>query len=285
MTKKIYVCDSQVLNDIQACQRKTHFVFDKNLIPVVTPDYFERGDLLHQMLATYFKMRRYRSRWAANNTTHAEVIESCVKVGKVAAVKMSLSYEDTTEVIETFRQYAVHIANNGWDRIVDVEKVGSKILFEDESLVILYEFKIDLIISLINCPILPIDHKSSKQRREPQQLSNQFMGYCWGLGVNNIIENKIGFQKTLKPEEKFNEHVLSYAPWALEEWREVAIYWIRKYLRESDIGFYPPNFTSCDKYSGCIFRRICAAPPDVRQFKLDQSFEKRANWDVGKENV
>ena len=281
--KQIFVADSQILNEVMSCARKAHFTFDKNLIPVFKPSYFETGDLIHVMLAEYFRLRMYRTRWITNNTSHADIVGICVKVGMNHAVKLSLAPTEIDDVVRTFQEYTAHIANNGWDNIKAVEEVGVKTLYEDENLVILYQFKIDLIISLQNCAILPIDHKSSKQRRDPNKLSNQFMGYCWGLGVNNIIENKIGFQKTLKPEEKFNEHTLSYSQDALEEWREIAIYWLLKYFHDSGSNFYPANFTSCDKYAGCIFRDVCTSSKEVREMKLLQMFETRPDkWDVGK---
>jgi hypothetical protein len=219
--------------------------------------------------------------WVIHNISHADIIDICVRVGQHAAIKMSLDNVEVESVVNAFREYAAFIANNGWDNIIAVEQSGSRIIYEDEDIVILYQFKIDLIISLQNCPVYPIDHKSSKQRRNPQYLSNQFMGYCWGLDVSNIGENKIGFQKTLKPEEKFQHHTLSYSAEMLEEWREWAIYWLKKYIVDCENDFYPPNYTSCDKYSGCIFQDICKASKEVREMKLLQTFERRPTWDVG----
>ena len=55
--KTIYVVDSQILNAAMTCARKAHYTFDKNLEPVARPDFFEKGDLLHQMLAPYYRLR------------------------------------------------------------------------------------------------------------------------------------------------------------------------------------------------------------------------------------
>lgn len=280
--KTIYVVDSQILNSIQDCSRKTNYSFGQNLEPIAKPDYFEKGDLLHQMLAEYYILRKFRGRWNINKKTHADIVEICTKVGRRAAVKMSLEVQVVEEVITTFRQYCTYTANDGWDRIIATESVASKIMYEDEEMIILYQGKIDLLFELTGNHLMPVDHKSSSRRGRPHYLSNQFQGYCWLLGVNNIIINKIGFQKTLKDNERFERHTLSYPPELLEEWKENAIYWIKKYIAESESSFWPPNYTSCDKYSGCQYEEICRQTSDARKYKLIQLFqERKEKWDVG----
>jgi hypothetical protein len=287
--RQIYVVDSQILNTSEECARKAHLTFDKNLEPIVKPDYFEKGDMLHQMLAEYYKLRKYRGRWAQNNKTHADIIQTCIKVGRTAVLKMSLGLEVIEEVVRAFVEYTTYTANDGWDNILSVEETASKILYENDDMIILYQGKIDLILSISNCPLLPVDHKSSSRRQKPHYLSNQFQGYCWLLSseeqsVNNIIINKIGFQKTLKDNEKFERHTLSYPPDILEEWKEISTYYLIKYIKDGELGFYPPNYTSCDKYSGCIFNDVCRKSKDVREYKLTQLFtEKQEVWDVGRQ--
>jgi hypothetical protein len=281
--KIIYVADSQILNTVSECSRKANFTFDQNLEPIVKPDYFETGDMLHQMLAGYYKLRKYRSRWRQNNKTHADIVDICNRIGRQAALKMSLEVDTVEEVESTFRQYSSHTSNDGWDNIAFVEEVASKILYEDDRIIILYQGKIDLGL-YIGSTLLPVDHKSSKRRQRPSILSNQFRGYCWLLDVNSIIINKIGFQKTLAPNEKFERHTLSYCPEIIEEWKEFAIYWIRKYIAEQEANYFPPNNTSCDKYAGCIYLDVCTKPPELRKQKLVQLFkEKDVRWDVGKD--
>lgn len=280
--QRIIVFDSQRLNEVQACMRKYNFMFGESPVkPMEAPDSFERGDMIHQMLKTYYVLRKYRSRWAQNNTSHSDVIRICVNVGRYTALRLSLEVAEVQWTVETFVQYAQHYENDGWDQITSVEQTGSKILYESPSLIILYEMKFDLVISLKNAPIVPVDHKTSKMRKEPSGLSNQFMGYCWGLGVNNIMINKVGFQTTLKPEEKFQRHLLSYQNDQIEEWRENAIWWIKFADAMIQTGQYPANFTSCDKYSGCIFKEVCSSDRATREWKLKTKFAGIKTWDVG----
>jgi hypothetical protein len=281
----IVAVDSQKLNAIQNCMRKFNFTFGEfNMEPTVRPDFFEKGDLVHKMLQMYYTLRQHRHRWQPNGRTHADIVDSCVKWGRFSALRMQLDFEEVEMVIKTFRDYCTYVANDGWDRIIFVEKVGSKVLYESSDLTILYETKIDLGIGLTNVPVIPVDHKTGSRRQSPEELSNQFMGYCWALGVNNIIVNKIGFQKTLKPEEKFQRHTLSYSNDQLEEWVSNSVWWIKFALGCVQEKFYPANYTSCDKYSGCVYREVCKASKSIREFKLHSLFEERAGvWDVGKD--
>ena len=281
MPKRIIVIDSQRLDAIQSCMYLYKLRFGGGpSTPQQTPDYFERGGLLHRMLESYYKIKKYRSRWELNKKTHADVVESCIIIGRTTATKMSLDIAEIETVIDTFRQYTTHWENDSWYDVLAIEQVGSRVLFESEEIVILYESKVDLILKL-NGSVVPVDHKSSKSRRDPNYLANQFKGYCWILGVNSIIVNEIGFQRTLKATEKFRRHTLSYSASVLEEWKQNTTWWVLDAVKKIDTETYPMNFTSCDKYSGCMFKSICQADPEVREYKLKSLFAVTDKWDVG----
>lgn len=286
--KRIVAIDSQKLDSIESCmfQYKLKFgtLTEPGNTPLVVPDYFERGGLLHDMLEYYYKLKAHKSRWMQNKRTHQDIVNSCVIIGRHRAMKMQLDIAEVETVISTFLQYTDFWENDDWNDVVAVERVGSKILYDSPDLCILYEFKVDLILRIAG-QITPIDHKSSKSRRDPNSLSNQFRGYCWGLGCNRLLVNEIGYQRTLKPSEKFRRHTLSFSDSMLKEWQDNAIYWVRHALTCIDADFYPHNFTSCDKYSGCLYKpTICSADPEVREYKLQQFFQNKT-WDVGKDHL
>ena len=286
MSKKIVAVDSQKLEAIQSCMYQYKLKFGSSgspgSQPLVTPDYFERGGLLHVMLEAYYKMKRYKSRWQMNKHTHADIIDICVHTGRTFAGKMNLDIAEIETVIGTFMSYTEFWENDGWTNIESVERVGSKLLYDSSDLAILYEFKIDLILS--GRQRLPVDHKSSKSRRDPNYLANQFKGYCFGLDCNTLIVNEICFQKTLPPKDKFRRHTLNYSDALLREWKEQTIWWIVNAISLIEKESYPMNLTSCDKYSGCIFKELCKSDPEVREYKFKTLFEDRT-WDVGLEHL
>src|ERR1700676_4080391 len=129
--KKIYVIDTQRLDAIQSCAYLYYTKFQRNLVPVSIPLYLERGGLIHDMLKVYYNLRKYRSRWSQNNRTYRDVVESCITAGRSLANKLQMDISEVEETVHVFLQYTDHWENDGWDNILGVEKVGSKILYED----------------------------------------------------------------------------------------------------------------------------------------------------------
>jgi len=281
MSKQIIAIDSTKLNVLQLCARKYNWVFNESRSPITKPDFLERGDLMHKMLASYYSMRRYRTRWVQNNQTHDDVVKICLRVGEHFAIAMQLHPDDVHDTMYQFEEYCKHYEHDGWDRVLAIEQPGSFVLYEDDQLCVMYDMKPDLVLQLDN-GIFPVDHKTAKQRKEPSRLANQFMGYCFGLHCNNIGINKIGFQKTLKPAERFNRYTLSYPDDVLVEWKDNTIWWVKEFLRHVEEDYWPANLTSCDKYGGCVFQYVCIKERIAREYELKRSFEVSEQWDVGR---
>jgi hypothetical protein len=247
---------------------------------------------MNKMLEHYYKILKVRHTWGERS--HADIADECVKVGQDHSVSLQLQLDDAEVIIDGFRQYAAYRANDGWDNILAVERTGTFVLYESPKYKIIYQVKIDLVVQLQNMPVCGVDHKTSSRRNfdvigpdgttfAPESLSNQFKGYCVALGTNTFIKNSIGLQKTLAPKEKFTRHLISYPNSILEEWNEESAGWLIRAYENKQAGIYPRNYTSCDKYSGCTFRSICQAEPELRQMKLDTYFNKKDKWDVGKD--
>ena len=289
--KKVLVVDSSILNTIQQCARKTQYSFIYNLQPFEKDEALEKGDLMHKMLEVYYSMRLDNgadlnsSLWQelvneANIHPEGDTIQQGIQAGLYFASKMSIASTISEEVIDQFKAYTEFYQHDGWHPIA-VEEVGSKVIYEDENLKIVYNFKIDLVAEKGNT-IVPFDHKTGSRRHEPSSLSNQFIGYCYALGTNSIIVNKIGFQKSLKPAERFMRYPIPIDSSRIEEWVKNSIWWTLQYQNFVENNYFPMNLTSCDKYSGCIFQKVCESDPENRGFKLDREFTTVEHWDVAK---
>jgi hypothetical protein len=205
---------------------------------------------------------------------------TAIEAGTYFSTKLSIPLEVCDEVIKHFKDYAEFYTYDEWHPLA-VEEVGSKVLYQDSDLKIYYNYKIDLIAEKGHM-VAPFDHKTGKMRKDPLSLSNQFIGYCYALGTNYIVMNKIGFQKTLPPAERFQRFIFNIDNNRIEEWKKNAIWWLKRYAECIETNDYPMNLTSCDKYSGCIFRRVCEADPNDREYKLARDFDTIEKWDVAK---
>ena len=292
MIQKILSLDATILNTFQSCARKAKYSFIDNLRPPDKEEALERGDLIHKMMEVYYSLQL--DHFDFNTEVWREIIQSGIKapvnrqiesnrdfailVGKYFSTKMTLPTEEVEESIYQFREYCNYYIHDSWHPLA-VEEVGSKVLFESEKYKFIYNFKIDMIAEQGRI-IAPFDHKTSKRRSEPSSLSNQFIGYCWAMNMNNLVVNKIGFQKSLTPQQRFNRYILTIDDARKEEWRQNTINQCVKILGSQESNSWDMNLTSCDKYSGCIYIPLCETDPESRLYKIERDFKVGDSWDV-----
>jgi hypothetical protein len=187
-------------------------------------------------------------------------------------------------VLTTCEQYHEYYKNDFWVPL-ETEVVKSEVLYEDSEIRVLWKAKLDLTADT-NQGIYPIDHKTMKQNRPNLNLNNQFTGQCLIMKTRNVIINKVGFQKTLKPEEKFLRHPVSYTPQRLIEWQsEILPYYAYQLLAYAEANHWPRNYTSCEgKYGNCAFAGVCGANPDMREEELKLNFKVGEPWNPTNED-
>lgn len=288
---KILTIDSSILNTIQQCARKTQYSFVYNLQPHERDPALEKGDLMHKMLEVYYGMKlddgpdKESAVWLelindAGIRPIGDPVKKGVDAGLYYASKMAISSDISNEVIEQFQAYCEYYEHDSWHPL-HVEETGDKDLYinEEAGMRIVYTYKIDLVAEKGRIKA-PFDHKTGSRRQEPSSLSNQFIGYCYAMNTNTIVVNKIGFQKSLKPADRFNRYILTVDDRRINEWIQNSVYWTINYYKLQEEDFFPMNLTSCDKYSGCVFRRVCESDLDSRQWKLDRDYVQVQPWDV-----
>jgi hypothetical protein len=127
---------------------------------------------------------------------------------------------------------------------------------------------------------MPVDHKTMKQNRDILSLNNQFMGQCLNTDSRTVLINKVGFQKTLKPVDKFKRVGISYSAGRLYEFANQTLpYWCKQAVVYEEQGYWPPNHNACDtKFGWCEFKETCEADPSMRGDVLRMNFIKGPAW-------
>lgn len=289
--KKNVIMDSQVLSTLMACERLTDFRFNKNLQPISGKgNSLETGWLMHQYLEGYYKS-------IAKGVRGQEAIDFAMKFGEAALLKGMdgiglqntpvenvkhpnghLDLIGSSYVIDTFLQYVEYYKNDPWTPL-QLEKVLGEVIYEDDELRVMWKAKLDMITDT-NQGIYPVDHKTMKQKRDTLKLNNQFMGQCVLAKTRMMIVNKIGWQVSLKPKDKFTRLPISYTQAVLFEWLEIVVYYAKYLVTLQEGGYWPPRFSHCDKFNGCIFREVCMADPGMRTEELKIRFMVGEPWDI-----
>lgn len=291
------------LNSICLCGRRVLLEIGEKWEPNQKGAALEHGDLMHKMLKHYYNMKKLG--YPAGDVTHAKMITDSIAVGREAVIDMDISIQDSEEDIKQFRDYCVFYHQDGID-VIDVEVPFTRVLYERpdeahregcptpelnefpcqcgrrEGLKIIYEGIIDLIARYPGWGGITAvtDHKTSKRRQTASFLSNQFLGYGWSWELPDVVVNKIGYQKSLPAAERFKRQLLHVPKQITQEWLTQAVYWTHELVKYYETGYFPPNFTSCDKYSGCIFKPVCESIPEVRQFKLETFYQQKPRMSV-----
>jgi hypothetical protein len=297
--KKNIIMDSQVLSSLMSCARLTDFRFNHNLRPKGgKSNAIECGALLHTVLE-----------WRNKSLMSGKSANDAISIGFEAGLEYVKGYhplnnfiKDTEhtglkntpeenekkpdrtgwkhvfKTLEEYYEYYKHIHYP----ILAAEEVRQALIYEDDDMRVMWKAKFD---SILDMPggFTSCDYKSMKQRRETNSNSNQFIGHCVLLQSRNVMVDKIGFQTSLKPEEKFDRILLSYSADRIAEWMfDIVPYYAQMYLTYTVTGIWPANFTHCEnKFGTCeYYRDVCSTDRNMRETALRLYFDEVKPWDV-----
>ena len=308
--KKDVILDATVLSTLMSCPRLTDFKFNHNLQSIKgKSNSLEVGNIVHKGLEiAYSSMIKgvkksdavgfgiMAAQLYATGCPHCtdytgEAKPSCGhQVNEYPGVRNTPltnegHYVGINWAIQTLEQYFEHYKNDSWVSL-EVETVKGKILYEDDEIRVLWKAKLDWLVDT-NSGILPVDHKTQKQKRPKIKLNNQFIGQCLVMNTRNMIINNIGFQTTLKPQEKFTREMISYSGDALIEWQsQILPYYAYKLIDHTEQNHWPPDFTHCEnKYGNCTFIEVCSSDRNMREEVIRADFVKGPSWNPRNEPV
>jgi len=276
--KKNIALDSQILSTLMGCARLTDFRFNHHLTSIWgKPKSFEMGSIVHVFLEHYYGAI---IKGVTRNNAIAIGLEKAQEYSQNPDEVKNTELEDRQWALQTCEIYADHYKNDPWIPL-EVETVKGKLIYEDDEIRILWKAKFDLIADTAY-GIYPVDHKTMSQNRDTLTLNNQFIGQCALLDTQTMQVNKVGFQKTLKPNEKFQRVVMNYSIERIMEWtNEIVPFYSKLWIAYLESGYFPPNFSHCEtKYGFCQFKSVCEANPNMREDELRNNFIVGKVWDI-----
>lgn len=301
--KKNIVLDATVLSALMSCARLLDFRYNLRFLPLKgKSNSLEVGTLVHKVLEVYYRniLNGFNRQTSMNNAFVAGqmFVTGCPHCSDSANTEPSCGHQpleypgvqNTPEenegkqigwkwAIHTCEQYLDHYKNDSWVTLA-VENVRGEILYEDDEIRVLWKAKMDWIVDT-NQMVISVDHKTMKQRRDQLTLNNQFTGQCLVMKTRAVCINKIGFQTSLEPKDKFQRVMVNYSADRLLEWQsEILPYYAYKYLQYVESGYWPPDFTHCEnKYGKCAMVDVCQADRSDRERILREGFFIGPKWD------
>lgn len=273
--------DSQWLSSLMSCGRMTKMGLDEGHQAKGGKSVsLEMGSIVHHYLEYMYK-----------HLIDGKKKSEAIAYGMSAAISYSKSKEvtnctgeDIALALDTCIQYENRYKNDAW-RPIEIETVKSKEIYVDDKIRILWKAKFDAIMDTGQM-VLPVDHKTMKQRRDTLNLNNQFTGQVEIMGTRRMFVNKVGFQTSLKLEDRMQRVPLYYSLDRLQEWtQEIVPYWAYKLVEYTETGYWPPNFTHCEnKYGFCKFKEVCEANRNMRLETLKNDFIVGERWDIGNDD-
>lgn len=308
--KKNVILDATILTSLMACPCLADYRFNHNFMSIHgKSNSLECGSIAHKVLEVYHKniIAGFNRPLAIQNGMAAGemYIKGCQyctgfkpsqefpkppcghQIDEYPGVRNTPVESTTTPsrtgwkwVLETMEQYFNYYKNDHWVPL-EAEVTKGEVLYEDDEIRIMWKAKFDLIADT-NQGIFPIDTKTMKQRRDTVSMNNQFIGQCILMKTRKVFINKIGWQTSLKPEEKFVRPPVNYSAPRLIEWQsEILPYYAKLLLMYAETGHFPRNFTHCEgKYGNCAFLGVCEADPAMREEELKLNFVVGPSWDI-----
>jgi hypothetical protein len=280
MERKILTVTSHYITMSGVCKLYFDRIVNQGII-LPSSDGIMKGTLMHAALEFYYKsLQNDSNEFLGAIKNGISAINKCVLEGRAddkgRIDTITLSEENIKLVQDTYLAYCAFRSEER-PNFITIEERMSKVLYENDKIVIIYEGKMDAVEERQGITI-PWDHKTESSKFPPISLTNQFLGYCFLTDSSMLIRNAIGFQKTKKPEEKFYRNMYSYPNSLIEKWKVDTIEECMNLLYCYETNKWPMSFHSCEKSSiawfGCPFKDICSGDPDDWERSLDATYQK-----------
>lgn len=185
--------------------------------------------------------------------------------------EMKWSQNDAFTLYRTLIAYDSQYRNDGWTPLA-VEKGFSKVIYEDDENLFVYEGRPDLIALDPSGKRLAVDHKTRGASNNIYEHNNQVLGYLWAGQATTFVYNYL----TLTKVPKFDRAPFEFKTSQIESWVENTIQWYWQIKRDIQSETFLKSLNCQGKFGICDFARVCEQPKEnVKLHILQSNFKKR----------
>ena len=271
MPKFTLALNSHALSHFQECEAKFLYNDIIGLEPISRSKAMERGTEVAKWLQLYYYAKiRARRQKCESKKFEAALLNPFLWPARFDR-RLNFSREDAYGLYSALMAYRSNYTSD-WEPIA-VEKGFSKILYEDDENLFVYEGRPDLIAKTRQGELVIVDHKTQGQTYSLYPFNNQAIGYIWAFEANQFVYNYINF-KTKIPT--FRREPFTFTDEQINVWKANTLKWFWRVKSAMGRVEYLPSLHCEGKYSTCQFVRICEQPRQEIQAWIAQSqFRKR----------
>jgi len=305
------ILDASQLEVFEACPRKWHYSYVKNLIPLQSHRSFDIGSYYHEVLALFYSLPLGPTPYP-NITESSELWKQyLLKTGRITAyndrIKYACEFSSNPNLLQKFNIKDIDAQAFHRKRIVDyiyryseedeylesiaIEQGFSRLLYEDASRRYILEGKIDFVGSGKPYGFFVMDHKTQSRYDDRWEFNHQVCNYLSVTKADYFVYNYIGLQDKL-PMNGMRRMIYKPHPGMLEQWEKEVLRtfhemydFITKYQETDRILHaeqFPRRRAACDssKYGLCAYHKLCSVPDGSKWVGAVESAykEKDQRW-------
>ena len=268
--KQTIVLNSHSLGNFQQCEQR-HLLADLvSLEPLVSKKSFDEGSFIHTWLRLFYYNRKKPS------VARKKVLVNAMLWQSVAMKRWKIPANRAFELYRVLVSYSHEYKNENW-KTIGVEVGFSKILYEDENYLFIYEGRLDW-MGWAGADKLVVDHKSRNGKYTIYEFNNQTRGYLWATGATKFVYNFL----TLTNVPSFSRETFSFTEDQIEAWKQDTIEWYFRVARAIESQKYLKSWNCSGKYGVCEFHNICECTKIEQQlFIIKSQFQQkpiRRSW-------
>lgn len=285
MTKTIITLDSSQIATHMTCNMKWWLAYHENLrLAVEDTEAMDMGSCVHKLLELFYAA-------IANGETRKQAAERAVTEFRESNYcEKTYNFPKAIEdfIITRFGQYYLWYEGKDFEpiRIKDftsVELGFSKVLYENDYVMYVYEGRIDIISRHEPERMIWWDHKSQDRASTLYPLKPQFLTYAVATELEYGGVNYFGLQKEMN-QNTFRRQLISIPQWMRERWKQqmLRVFQTVHAHIKSGVEYVPMNLNSCAgafDSNPCQFTYLCETQSKEMREQLKQfKYKKVQPW-------
>lgn len=256
------ILNSHSLTAFQECETRYMYSALIGIEGLVQKKYMEKGTIVAEWAQLY-----YYNKIKPRLSFERALINPMVWTSRIAK-RLNVPSKEAFDVFRACFQYREHWKDETWVPLA-VERGFSKVLYEDDSNLFIYEGRPDLVCldNGVSKTLVVSDLKTQSQQYSYYQFNNQALGYLWNFEGANFVYNYIKFTK----EVEFRREAFQFHQVQIDKWVSDTTEWYFRVKQSLQRNKFLQSLNCQSKWGLCAYHPICEQPRDDMKLAVIRS--------------